>query len=69
MPKGKFIKDGQAKKGGPYIRVWKEGRQSIMVQVWLSGNPVGKPDGDWEMPAVLGVEVCIAQAILQTKRE
>lgn len=48
-----------------FVRMWKQ-RRDFNVQVWLSGTPEGEPDGDWEMPGVLGPTTCMEQAILQT---
>ena len=56
-------------KNGPYVKAWKEGRgnsQEIIVQIWKSGKAEGEPEGDWAMPAILGM-VAIDQAIVQTK--
>ena len=50
-----------------YVRAWKEGRE-IIVQVWNSGEFLGDPDGDWAMPAVLGIMAAIEQAVLQTPK-
>ena len=62
----KFVFDGKRDKN--YVRAWKEGRQEIVVQVWLNKDtPEGEPEGDWAMPAVFGIMGCIEQAILQTK--
>lgn len=39
---------------GAYVRAWKEGRgrrAEIIVQVWRSGKPEGKPAGDWAISA------------------
>lgn len=53
-----------------YIRAWKEGKgrdAEIAVQVWKGKDkPEGEPDGDWGMPAVLGLEAAIAQAVVQS---
>ena len=55
--------------GKHHWRAWNEGRQSTVVQVWLNKDKAdGKPDGDWEMPKVLGLSGCVSQAILQTEK-
>ena len=64
MSKPKLLFDGIENKH--YVRAWKEGRD-FAVQVWKGKKPEGEPAGDWLMPGVLGLDVCIAQAILQTK--
>jgi hypothetical protein len=56
------------KRGQNWIRVFRT-RTDIIVQVWSRGVPEGSPDGDWEMPKVLGVEASIAQAVLQTQND
>lgn len=51
-----------------WIRAWKEGRTEIAVQVWKNKTlPEGDPDGDWAMPAVLGIDTAIKVAVAQTK--
>jgi hypothetical protein len=62
----KYLVNGKYHEG-VFIRAWKEGRSTIVVQVWLGDELVGEPQGDWEMPSVLGATGCIDQAILQTK--
>jgi len=52
---------------GRYVRATKT-RESIDIQIWNSGTPVGDPDGDWAMPKILGVEISIEQALLQTPK-
>lgn len=53
-------------RGDNYVRAWKE-RRNIVVQVWKGKNyPEGEPNGDWEMPGVLGLTTAVEQAILQT---
>lgn len=52
---------------GVYVRCWREGREYV-VQVWHSGKAEGEPDGDWGMPAILGVETSVAQAVSQTPK-
>lgn len=62
----RYIKDGDH--DGSYVRAWKEGRSTVVVSVWKGKkSPEGEPDDTWEMPAVLGPSVCIAQAVLQTQ--
>lgn len=57
-------------RGAHYIQAYKEGKgrnAEYVVKVWKNkATPDGEPDGDWAMPSVLGVEVSIAQAIVQT---
>ena len=60
----KYLIDGV--RDGKYIRAWKE-KRDYAVQVWLNGECEGKPDGDWGMPGVLGLETSVGQAVLQTK--
>lgn len=67
MSKKRMLMDGV--RGENYVGAWKEGRQEIAVQVWSKKNPEGAPDGDWLTPAMLGIEACIAQAVLQTEEE
>lgn len=55
--------------GRQYVRAFREGRTSIVVQVWNTRGPYGEPAGDWAMPAVLGVEVAVKQAIIQTPED
>lgn len=56
-------------RGGNYVRVFKE-RRNFVVQVWLGkSEATGEPEGDWEMPGVLGLGVAIAQAVTQTKAD
>lgn len=54
-----------------YVRAWSEGKgrnKEIVVQVWPNKtSPEGEPAGDWAMPAVLGTDVAISQAVAQTK--
>lgn len=75
--KPKYIHDGIRlfrKEGSPdrtdYVRAWQEGRgrnAEIVVQVWIGKDkPDGEPDGDWAMPAILGVPAAVAQAVVQT---
>ena len=56
-------------RGKRWVRAWKEGRGhgEYVVQIWNSGTPDGKPDGDWGMPGILGLELSIVQALAQTK--
>lgn len=68
--KPEYVVDG--KRGEEYVRAWSQanGRnREICVQVWLSGEMAGEPQGDWAMPGVLGYEAAIAQAVLQTKAD
>lgn len=59
---------GDEKERRHFVRAWKEGRHEVVVQVWLDKEePIGEPDGDWAMPALLGLIVCIDQAITQTE--
>lgn len=56
---------------GRWVRAWREGRgrnAEIVVQIWNSGKPEGEPDGDWGMPAILGLSTAIAQAEVQTPK-
>lgn len=67
--KHNYLFDG--KRDGRYVRAWALGRgveKEIVVQVWNSGKPEGEPDGDWGMPAVLGLTGCVDQAVLQTPK-
>lgn len=67
MAKRKYIFDGV--RSECYIRAWKEGRgrlAEINVEVWLSGKIEGSPDGEWVMPAILGLEASIDQSIRNT---
>jgi hypothetical protein len=63
--KPNYLFDGL--RDGVYVRAWKEGRKSIIVQIWLTSPEEGDPSGDWDMPAVLGADAAIAQAIIQTR--
>lgn len=76
--KPKYLHDGIRlfrKEGSPdrtdYVRAWQEGRgrnAEIVVQVWVGKDkPEGEPEGDWAMPAILGVPAAVAQAVVQTK--
>lgn len=60
----KYLVD--AVRGGRYVRARKEGR-SYVVQVWNGPSPDGEPDGDWDMPGVLGLEGSVGQALAQTE--
>lgn len=68
--KPKYLVDGVS--SNHRVRAWKE-RRNIIVHVWLDQGhrqePVGEPEGDWEMPGVLGVELAIAQAVAQTHKK
>lgn len=56
-------------RGGNYVRAFKE-RRNIIVQVWLNkSEATGDPDGDWEMPGALGLDVAFAEAVAQTKAD
>jgi hypothetical protein len=68
MPKAKKLLVDEVR-GGRYVRAWKEGRSDLVVQVWKGSKPDGEPSGDWAMPAVLGLEAAVAQAVLQTKED
>lgn len=59
-------------RAGRWVRAWREGRgrnAEIVVQIWNIGQPEGEPDGDWGMPPLLGIELAITQACLQTPTE
>lgn len=64
----KLLRDG-LHKDGVYVKAWKEGRGhgEFIVQVWRAKEPIGEPDGDWAMPGILGLQVCIDQAVAQTR--
>lgn len=56
---------------GRFVRAWVEGRgrsQEVMVQIWNCGKPDGEPDGDWAMPGILGLNLSIQQALIQTPK-
>lgn len=52
---------------GRWVKAWKE-KGSFIIQIWNSGKPEGDPDGDWEMPVILGLSGSIEQALLQTDK-
>lgn len=62
--KTKFLVDEV--RGKFYVRAWKDDRTTIAVQVWHGKKADGEPAGDWGMPAILGLDACVAQALLQT---
>jgi hypothetical protein len=69
VAKNRFLFDGL--RDGRWVRAWREGRGrngEIIVQIWNSGTANGEPNGDWAMPAVLGLESAIEQAELQTPK-
>lgn len=57
----------EGQEGPHHWKAWNEGRKSTVVQVWLNKETCdGEPDGDWEMPKVIGFSACVAQAVKQT---
>lgn len=68
--KQKYAHEGQwiGKEGDKpvFVLAWKEKREWA-IQVWISGEYLGDPDGDWEMPGRLPLNVAIHQAVLQSK--
>lgn len=60
----KYVFDGARDK--KYVRCYREGRSTIVVEIWPTPEMKGDPKDIWDMPAVLGIETAIAQALLQS---
>jgi DNA (cytosine-5)-methyltransferase 1 len=70
LAKQKYLIDNV--RDGRYVRAWKEGKgrqAEIVVQIWNGETPEGEPDADLGLPAILGVETAVAQAMAQTLKE